>query len=266
MHAAINRIKGHGAQEAIQKLRETGIENIPDHLYEARRKAIAHAKEQPIVDPDDAGESEMIRRELPVIAGMAELAIEEVLGIPTRHTEWSNHLYELAGFKDAIGADAIAAILSGSDPEPEETINLPCIDVELRRCPQWQVFRRLCPVHAFHQNGKLQLIYRSEDGLAEIEFILDFREERLRFNWNGGIRLADDGSRKAAEYAAEVTTFLRNYLGNGQLLLFDADTRQQLSRVDAFIPTNFLPNYDTFDAEIMKWESEAVRRASTASA
>lgn len=260
MHEAIDRLKGPGVKEAIGKLRESGISSIPDHLYEARRMAIAHAREQPIVDPDDAGESEMIRRELPIIAGLAELAVEEVMGIPTRHTEWLNHRYELAGFKKQIGSKTLSDILAGVEPKPDDTINLPRIDVELRRCPAYAVFQSMHPVHAFYQDGNLQTIYRSEDELAEIEFVLDFPEERLRFNWNGGIRLADDGSHTAACHAAEVTTFLRDYLGNGQLLLFDADTRHQLSRVDAFIPRNFLPNHDVLNAEIARWESEAEER------
>lgn len=260
MNGAIDRLSGHSAREALQKLRDSGIESIPDHIYKARRMAIAHANQQPIVDPDDAGESETIRKELPVIAALAELAIEEFLGIPSRHTEWQRHLYELAGFKAHIGEAAVAGILSGDEPDEGRMIDLPVIDIELRRRPPLTVFRSLGPVHAAQRDGQLQLIFRSADQLAEIELVLDFREERLRFNWNGGVRLADDGSQRAAEYASEVMTFLRDYLGNGQLLIFESETRKQLARVDAFIPTNFMPNHDVFNRDIEEWRLEAERR------
>ena len=49
----IDEIHDHRAKEAIANLRATGVQDVGDHLYKINWQAIAHATQQPIIDPDE---------------------------------------------------------------------------------------------------------------------------------------------------------------------------------------------------------------------
>jgi len=257
----IDRMLDRRGLEALAELRKAGITEVGEHLYKSGRMAIAHAASQPIINPDDASDYDRIANELPVMRGLAELAIEDLLGIKTRHTAFAEHLYELDKFKMRIGSDRVAAIMDGKLPDKRETIDLPVVDVELRRREPYPPFRGMNPVHVSQERQGLQLVYQSRDGLVEIEFLLDFKEERLRFDWQNGIRGRDDGSANAAKNGAAICRFILEYVGNGELHIFDSETRDLLSRVDAFIPVNYWANDKALTAQISHWNAEAQRRA-----
>jgi hypothetical protein len=256
----LGRLRNPHAQDALKALNAAGVLNVADHIRKARRHAIAHAASGTIINPDDIKESDNIRSELPIMIGLAELAIEEEIGVRTRHTIWKEHLFELEGFKNLLGADRVQRIVDRVTPSDGEVIDLPPIDVELRRREPYAPLQRMQPYHASQVENRLQLVYASPDGLVKIVFELDFEHERLRFDWNGGILGDDDGSANAARHAAELTRFVSDYIGNGELHIFESDTRELLSRVDAFIPVNFWANQDALNSQIQRWKKEASQR------
>lgn len=258
--STIAQLQNSRAAEAAQKLREQGIDDVSRHLREQRRHAIAHGRRSPRVDPDDASISEQLREELPIVEKLAELAIEERLGIQTAHTVWREHLYELAGFKELIGATFLTDLLAKPEAFAGKPIELPLIDVQLHRHEPFAPLKRMHPVGVFAANQRLHLRYGSEDELVLLSFALDPADERLIFEWDGGVEVRDDGAPDAALHAAEIARFLDAYLGNGELHIYDAETGQQLSRKDAFIPVNFMPNHEVFMTTVQQWKAEAARR------
>ena len=104
------KIANRGANEQIEKLRSRGISNIGDHINKARRQAIAHATEGKIIDPDSIADSREVSSDLPIMDAIAELAIEKELGIQTRRAIYSEHLYELAGFKSYFGEEFVRTV------------------------------------------------------------------------------------------------------------------------------------------------------------
>jgi hypothetical protein len=231
------------------------------HIYNARRKAIAHAAEQPIMDPDDDSVVRELYEELPLIQGLAERAIEEVIGIPTPSSIYRAHLYELAGFRSLIPPDLMKQIMEGPWEHMSGTIDVPFIDVELRRSEPFIALRGMVPAAAGIEERVLKLLYRSPDNLIDFEFELHFASERLVFDLDRGLQVRDDGSARAARNIADLRRFQLDYLGNGELHLYDADTRKLLSRVDAFIPLNCWANHEWFQSEIAKWIKIASQRA-----
>jgi hypothetical protein len=113
----IDVIRDHRAKEVIDSLRAAGVKQIGDHLYKTNRQAIAHAAEKPIIDPDEPSHGRRLLSEMPIISGLAELAIDEVLGVETSSTVHQKHLYELAGFKEIFGWDLIDRIKRGEHLE-----------------------------------------------------------------------------------------------------------------------------------------------------
>src|SRR3546814_13027947 len=93
----------------------------------------------------------------------------------------------------------------------------------------------MLPVHLGKTENLLELVLRSSDGLVDLTFFMDFHEERLRFDWQTGIKARDNGTTNAALIQAEPTRFTRDYIGNGQIHIYDSVSREFLSRMDTFI-------------------------------
>jgi hypothetical protein len=83
------------------------------------------------------------------------------------------------------------------------------------------------------------------------------------FDLDNAFRVADDGSEHSAQQIISSLQFMRDYICNGKLQVFNAKTNALLGRKDAFIPVNIVPGFaaDHFDQLIAKYETEAETRA-----
>lgn len=118
----------------------------------------------------------------------------------------------------------------------------------------------MTPVHVGLSNQRVKLAYRSADGLAELIFWLNFADERLEFDLNRSFNLYDDGSAAAARNGKERCRFMWDYFGKGEIQIWDADTSQLISRVDAFIPVNMMANLEGYEAELSAWDQLIAER------
>jgi hypothetical protein len=252
--ANIDRVEGHRAKDALDKLRANIQGDIGKHLRESGRHAIAHAKADPIINPDDPRDARRLEAERPIIEALAVLAIEEHLGIPTSHKAWREHLYELRGWKGILPHLIVEASLLPEPPAVQAEIDLPQINFRLRRSDPFPLLEGMMPVHAGLSNQRVELVYRSVDGLAEIIFWLNFAEERLEFDLDHGFKLYDDGSVVAAKNGKERCRFIWDYFGNGEIQIWDADNGALISRVDAYLPLNMMANFDGHMAELAAWD------------
>lgn len=146
------------AKEAIASLRAGGVADVGNHLYRTNRQAIAHATEAPIVDPDDPSHDRRLWSEMPIIAGLAELAIEKVLGVETSATVYAQHLYELAGFKKIFGPELREQIARGDRLGESTVVNIPQMDVRIRGREPYQPLLNMEPVQVGHQHGLVYLV------------------------------------------------------------------------------------------------------------
>ena len=121
--ANIDRVEGHRAKDAIDKLKADVQGDIGKHLRESGRHAIAHAKADPIINPDDPRDARRLDAERPIIEGLAVRAIEDHLGIQTSHKAWREHLYELRGWKGILPLPVVQASLLPEPPEVQANID-----------------------------------------------------------------------------------------------------------------------------------------------
>ncbi|SCW56339.1 methylamine utilization protein MauJ [Ancylobacter rudongensis] len=250
----IDKLDGHRAKKAIEKLKATVEGDIGEHLRDSGRHAIAHASSEPVIDPDDPRDSRRLEAELPIIEALAVLAIEEHLGIQTTQTIWKEHLFELRGWKGIVPHTVIEASRSGIPPEFEGSIDLPIINFRLRRSEPFPLFEGMIPARIGITDQRVELVYRSADGLAELTFWLNFAAERLEFDIDSSLILHDDGSAAAVRNGKQICRFIWDYFCNGEIQIWDADTGRLLSRVGAFIPINMMANHDGHVAELAKWD------------
>jgi hypothetical protein len=256
----INSLPDQGAKESLHKLQEQGIVDIGIHLRDSGRRAMAHAREEPIIDPDDPADASRLWSELPIMISLAKLAIEEVFGIETSSTVYRKHLYELAGFKKVFGPEIVDRITRGAQITNGGEIDVPRINVQLRRHAPYPALSNLKPV-AFGQEGaSLLLCFASEDGNVQIRFTLDFAEERLEFDLFSDLGVRDSGTADGAVAVADVKRFSDAYFGNGQLHIYDAASGSLLSRKDAYIPVNMFQDHEASEAEVARWMRLAEER------
>jgi hypothetical protein len=250
----------HRAAGALEELRKQGVADIGAHLYESGRCAMAHAAEEPIIDPDDPADARRLWSEGPIMMALAERAIEEKLGVETSQTVWSKHLYELDGFKKILGPELVDHLVRGVPVTDGRMVNIPDISVEVRRQPPYVPLSNLTIKGLRHEGNILGMHYASRDGLIDFRFWLDFANERLNFDIFSDVGQKDSGTAESAEAIAECSRFFRDYFGNGQLRIVNADTGELISRKDAFIPINMYQDIDGCNADIARWKQAAADR------
>jgi hypothetical protein len=249
----VDVLRDHQAKDAITKLRAGGAADIGDHLNKTNRQAIAHASKMPIIDPDDPSHGKRLWSEMPIILGLAELAIETLLGVETSFTVYTKHLYELAGFKDIFGPNLVAQIAKGEQLPERALAEIPTLNVQIRRRVPYPPLSNLVSHEVTQEGSIIHLLLQSSDGRGLISFGLDFAGERLLFEVFEDLQYSDDGSAEAAEATAEVKRFVKDYFGNGQLHIYNAQTGALLSRKDAYLPVNMMPNPEGSNQEIAYW-------------
>lgn len=181
---------------------------------------------------------------------LAIRAIEDHFGIDTPSSEWAKHLFELRGWKEVLGDQLVSSILDGNELQAEQMIDLPPINVRLRGNPVYGHLEGMVGKHIAQQGQELEVVYGTTDGLSEIHFRLALTEERLKFDVFDGLFGHDDGSVTAAVYNREAQRFFRDYMLNGELQIWNADTDALMSRLGAYLPLNMMINLDGCNANI----------------
>jgi hypothetical protein len=250
----------HRAQSALDELQKQGVTDIGAHLYESGRCAMAHASEEPIIDPDDPSDARRLWSERPIMLTLAEQAIEQELGVETSHTVYAKHLYELDGFKKILGEEIVGYMVRGDPTKEERMVNIPDIGIQIRRKPPYAPLANLTVKVMDRNKHVLFLLFGSKDDSIHFRIALDFANERLHFNLFSDIGYQDLGSAESAENIAELSRFWKEYFSNGQLHIVDSDTGQLISRKDAYIPMNMYANPEGSDALIAQWKQLASDR------
>lgn len=253
------------ARDVVQGLVASGVADVGKHLFESGRCAIAHATSDPIINPDNPTDAKRLMRELPIVEALAVRAIEDRYHVYSPQTEWRQHLYELRGWKEALGSDLVGKIRSGGDFLEGGAVDLPRINVRLRTCPAYGPLEGMEPKRIEISDGRVELTYQSFDNRMALVFYLDIRDERLIFDIDNSLFGNDDGSVAFAEHKRDFSRFRRDYLLNGELQMWDADTGQLLSRLDAFMPVNCFVDLEACNSiiEAAAHEAEFRKRVSS---
>jgi hypothetical protein len=253
-------LKDHQAKLAVQKLVDAGINDIGKHLRDSNRHAMAHAKEDPIIDPDNLSEMRRLWQELPIISALAKGAIERELGVKSTHTIWEEHLYELDGFKKIFGEELVRKIVHKEGVPNGAMVDLPLLNVELYGHDPYPPLTGMTPA-GLDREGDLIKVYYQKARRALIIFRLDFEKERLSLEPLTDVRWArDNGSVEAAETEAELKRFRFDMLGNGRLRIVNAETGEVIGRKDAYIPVNMYLDHEEAMADIERSREKARRR------
>ena len=121
----LNSYQKFEVSKRIAELKLSGVQDIGEYLYGSCRCAVAHAGTDPTVDPENPDDMERLRLDLPVIRTLASYVIEKELGLKSSQTVWHEHLYELEGFKRALGPEVTGRLMAKDNSVNREDL-VPC--------------------------------------------------------------------------------------------------------------------------------------------
>jgi hypothetical protein len=206
------------------------------YLYLSNRCAVAHAFNDPLIDPDDPDDRRRLANDLPIVKALAEHFIEQEFGVKSAMSVWREHLYELAGFKELFGPDLLTLINSEEEVAIGDFPVLPPLSVRLAFHNYFSSFENLNVEILDCANHIVNLGLSSHNGLVSIVLVLDFGAERLNFDVFYHMAVENDGSVAGIKVELDWLRFVDSYLLNGKIEIWAA--KQRLSRKDSYIPEN----------------------------
>lgn len=215
---------------------DTKKETAGEYLYVSNRCAIAHANNDPLIDPDDPADRQRLANDYPMVKALAEHYIATEFGVKSAQTIWREHLYELQGFADLFGVALVARVKAKEEVPLADFPAVPALSIGLMHAARYRSFEAMGAEIVDCHDGKVNVLLTTQNGLASALLVLDFAEERLDFEIFQHLAVEDDGSRAGAQAELDRLRFVDRYLLNGKLELWAGGRR--LSRRDAFLPNN----------------------------
>lgn len=225
---------------------------VGDYLYKQCRQQIAHADQEPFVNPDDTDDHFRLQQDIPLIRNFAELAIEEKFDIKRISTIYDEHLYELEGFRKILSSDIIENLKKGNSFSESTEIEFPdkYLIVAKRgheRFPLEEMI--LCGGEG--QKGGLILFFKSITEAVELIIFLDFMNEKLGFDPIQGFRVQKDRSnQQRVKEELSALRFQKGILSNGHLEIWDLTTKIRLGCSEPYLPFNCRVDFKQFESEI----------------
>lgn len=230
-------IKGYDSTRRLEILKNQH-EDIGEYLYTQGRCAIAHAFNNPVVDPDIPTEVKRLSEDLSLMKEFAEIAIENELEIISRNTYHSMHLYELEGFEQILGPEIVTLLKEGALIPEGANIEFPSLSVRLRDSVKFPTLENLKPSNIIQHEGLLIIHLRSNDNVLQLVVILDFSTWRLIFDPINHVTILDNGLPISMYARSDIALFTKGQYTNGQVEIYNSETDVLLARTDPFIPHN----------------------------
>ncbi len=239
-------------QRAIDRIRELQMSHgdLAKYLYVSGRCAVAHAYSEPVVNPDAPEDIERLARDLPVIRALAELAIEQELGVKSHYTVLHEHLYELEGFRDLLG-EGVTGRLKMDGTVSSDELHIPShLSLRLQGQERLESFEAMLPSLRCIGEGTIELQLQTADQRLTTILHLCFKRERLIFDATCGLGVCDDGSVEAAERLLDARVFFRHWVANGITEVWDSCSDRRLGRTEPAMLVNALPDFDAMKRSI----------------
>lgn len=185
-------LQNHDAKKRLQEV-QSQIADMGNYLYESGRCAIAHAFGNPVADPDDPHDTMRLSKDLPLVAALADYAIENEFGVKSATAIRKEHLYELVGFHTIFGPDVSTKLKAGQQIDFTAIPELPRLTIRATRDHETAEFTSLAAKPFAVDSGHVRLRLASPDGLVVVRLVLAFPAERIGFAPYEDVECFDDG-------------------------------------------------------------------------
>ncbi|WP_460114590.1 methylamine utilization protein MauJ [Pseudomonas sp. H3_G03] len=221
-------------------------ENISQYLATQGRHAIAHAEREDIVDPDDPDDHQRIHFDKPLMRHLAELAMDERLGVRPPSSYERDHLYELEGFRTLFDNEQLEALRRGELAEGREYILPDDFYVMARKGKSCVHLGGMRMTDGGMNEGRLGVKLESPNGKVAIEFWMDFRNERLIIDPIRGCVLLNTRRESRSDIQAEIALeqFKFFMYCNGSVEIWSSDREHRMGKSEAYmLPVNWSPDF-----------------------
>lgn len=239
INAALARVgwRVHSSKSRLDALQSAGTD-VGDYLYAQGRCAIAHAgftTGEPIRDPDRPADRMAIMQDLDLMQELAEILIEDDLGVESVSTTWRRHLYELAGFKKLLGDGVVARLAARENVPTKEFPILPALSLGLKRKLPYGALQNLRFSVKECVAGVVLVVAPAEP--LQVALVLDFPSETATLALES---FAFDRDHESYSKEVEISfwQFLIDYFKNGFLEVREGASGERLSYKTAFLPVN----------------------------
>jgi hypothetical protein len=247
----LKKIWDFTAQQRLAELRKAEPD-IGEYLWREGRNAIAHANADPILDPDIPTDRTVVTRDADLMQGIAEVFIQEEMGVPSQRKIWHEHLYELEGFKRLFGVALTARLKLKESAAQTFFPSIPPLTLKLKEQPPHNCLTALPFRVAACKDGIVLLATDPTAQPMSVALALNFPEESLELVFNMfGVNYKNEKYTK--RIGACYYKFLIGYFCKGCLEVFNAATGDRLSHKTAFIPINV-----DLRATVDEWQKKIV--------
>jgi hypothetical protein len=230
----LNKITEYRAQSRLKDL-SSSVADIGKYVYVDVRCALAHANQQPVVNPDDSRALLRLHQDLPLVEALAKIAIEHELGVQSEFSFRNDHKYELSGFLELLRW-SLKKLRQGRNVLTK--VPRLQVSIRMRDKPQLSAFKNLeLKQIDMPASDIVRLLLISQDALVQVLLCLDSKSTRMYFNPVEGARINDDGSAAAMQYNIDRNTIVMDWLCNGATEVVSSDGKL-LARSDPFVPCN----------------------------
>jgi len=252
----LSKITDYEASTRVAQISKT-VSDIGKYLYVSGRCSVAHAFSTPVANPDSPQDIQRLRADLPVMQALAEYAIENEFGVKSVSTILREHLYELQGFREILG-EAIVAALKCEDTVPPGAIQIPeRLSLRLKGRSVYSSFEAMKAQVLAAEHGTVSVGLETDDSLMKALLLLHFRHERLTFNAMEDVIVSDDGTTRAARLRIDHLSYLRDWLSNGIVEVWQSASEKRLGRSEVVVPRNVWINWRYFDEQIEQLKERA---------
>ncbi len=235
--ADARKLDPHSTRDWEAKIGLDPAKDTPgSYLYVSNRCAVAHAFNNPLIDPDDPDDRRRLANDVPMVRVLAEHFIEQEFGVKSDMTIYREHLHELQGFKDLFGQALVVRIIAREEVPVADFPAVPALSVRLAFRGRFVSLEGMAVEVVDCADGKVNLALSSAGDLASVMLVLDFSDERLDFEIFHHLATKDDGTLAGAQAEVDRLRFVDFYMGNGKLEVWSGD--QRWSRKEAYIPMN----------------------------
>lgn len=238
INANLGKVRDYFGAQRLQEL--VGTEpDVGMYLFVKGRSAIAHAFCDPIRDPDVPDDVRTAKKDAELMEVLAQIFIQDELGVPSLKKIHHEHLYELAGFKRLFGEPLSARLEAGENIPVTDFPAIPSLtiglNVGLRHGLRYDCLTTL-PFKITSCVGGV-VVLETDETIQPIRacLLLAFPAERLEFALE---RFGISGKHPAFGKAVQICwyRFLIDYFCNGYLQIFNSTTNERLSHKSAFLP------------------------------
>lgn len=253
---ALPLIEEKRARQRIETLSAEGID-VAAYLFSEGRNAIAHAEKEASVSPDNMIDLERITQDLPIIRGLAELAIEQRYSISSSKMKRDGGRPSTIELEKILGDELVCKLKSNTPIEEDRQVKLPeTVSIVARRGALREAFIEMLIFGLFQVEHGVRLLLTDKDKSIQFSIGVDLVGRKLEFDPLQDMgRVVDMDSISGIDREIKFRKFQWLMFCNARIEIWNEENNFLLGKSDPFLPLNMMTDHRQFETGIAALEN-----------